>query len=207
MADIIWLIPSFFSIALIYSMVGLGGGSSYLALLALSGIAYTSYAPLALIAAVGLESVIKHFTKKIQIQLLFLIPIVIYLFIILIRISPYYLDYFNILTGGTYLVNKYNIFQQGWWGQGIREATLYLADHSESKSTVGLAVIPLEVVPQILHLKMEGYKKEKQYNFVIVSHYNIIREGFDDSQIKKNYNPIYFVKADGAVLVILYKHK
>ena len=44
----IWLILSFFVIALFYSMVGFGGGSSYLAVLALAGLSYQHIPPIAL---------------------------------------------------------------------------------------------------------------------------------------------------------------
>src|SRR3989338_2648575 len=44
-----WLLPVFFAIALIYSMMGFGGGSSYLAFLALAGLPYQNIPPIALI--------------------------------------------------------------------------------------------------------------------------------------------------------------
>ncbi len=44
----ILLLGAFFVIALIYSMVGFGGGSSYLAVLAMTGIAYQAMPPIAL---------------------------------------------------------------------------------------------------------------------------------------------------------------
>ena len=55
--------------------------------------------------------------------------------------------------------------------------------------------------------KIMPYKDSEQYDYVIVSHYMLIREGFDDTEIKKHYTPIYFVKADGAVLVTVYQYK
>ena len=44
-----WLLVAFFVIAFFYSMVGFGGGSSYLAVLAMTGLAYQTMAPIALI--------------------------------------------------------------------------------------------------------------------------------------------------------------
>ncbi len=44
-----WLIPIFFVIALFYSMVGFGGGSSYLAVLVLAGLPYQQIPPVALV--------------------------------------------------------------------------------------------------------------------------------------------------------------
>ena len=47
--DLYWLLPGFFGIALLYSSAGFGGGSSYLALLALSGFPPGTIRPIALI--------------------------------------------------------------------------------------------------------------------------------------------------------------
>ncbi len=46
--DLYWLLPSFFAVAMVYSMAGFAGGSSYLALLALSRLDHGSLPPLAL---------------------------------------------------------------------------------------------------------------------------------------------------------------
>jgi len=43
-----WVPLAFFMIAFFYSMVGFGGGSSYLAILVLSGLSYQSIPPVAL---------------------------------------------------------------------------------------------------------------------------------------------------------------
>ncbi len=59
----ILLIASFFLVALIYSSTGLGGGSSYLALLALSGLAFVDFRMIALLCniVVVAGSVFWHF--------------------------------------------------------------------------------------------------------------------------------------------------
>lgn len=52
----ILLITSFFLVALIYSSAGLGGGSSYLALLALSGLAFVDFRMIALVCNIAVVS-------------------------------------------------------------------------------------------------------------------------------------------------------
>jgi 4-amino-4-deoxy-L-arabinose transferase-like glycosyltransferase len=165
------------------------------------------YAPLALITALGLESVAERFTKNFFKKLLFVIPLILYLFILLARISPYYLDYFNELVGGPAMVYKYNLFQLGWWGQGIKEAVLYLEENAKSGSRVGLVVSPIENVPHSVRVKTEKYKDSGTYDYVIVGVYDTTRLGFEDTEIKKNYKPIYYVDADGAKLMTVYKRK
>lgn len=62
--DLFWLVPSFFVVALVYSTVGLGGGSSYLALLALSAVSYQTIAPIALTCNLLVASGGLYFFRK-----------------------------------------------------------------------------------------------------------------------------------------------
>ena len=165
------------------------------------------YAPFSLIAAIGFDYLVSKFTKSIKTKVLYLIPVVIYMLIILIKITPYYLDYFNILVGGAKGVYEKRLFQLGWWGQGIKEAVLYVAKNARTNARVGLAVEPLTSVPPIKHLKMYSFEKDKAYDYVLVSYFMIVREGFDDSSIKKNYNLVHSVSADGASLIDVYQRK
>lgn len=164
------------------------------------------YVPLSLITAIG----INYFLEKLKIQKIkyaFLILIIIYMFIVLKNISPYYLDYFNILVGGSEGVYESKSFQMGWWGQGIREAGLYVANNAKKGSKVGIALSPATVMPNLKEMSIEPYDENKTYDYVIVNYYNIIREGFDDGQIKNKYNAVYRVMADGATLATVYKVK
>ena len=51
-----WLIIGFFTIALLYSSVGFGGGSSYLALLALTSLSFTEFRTISLICNIVVVS-------------------------------------------------------------------------------------------------------------------------------------------------------
>ena len=165
------------------------------------------YAPFALISAIGFDYLVSKISKKILLKFVFFIPVIIYMFVVLIRITPYYLDYFNILVGGTKNVYEKRLFQLGWWGQGIREAGLYLENNAPSGSRIGLAVDPVESMPKSKKLMLSNYSDSKVYDYVVVGYYRITRLGLDDSIIKNNYNLIYSVKADGASLVWVYKFK
>ena len=165
------------------------------------------YPAIAIIAAVGFNSLMVKFRIKEKLRLLYFFPIIIYLFIILLLIKPYYLDYFNELIGGVNTVYKYKLFQIGWWGQGIREAGMYVIKNAPKGSSVGLALSPILSAPPMPNLNVQVYSNSKKYDYVIVNTYNLIREEFDDSSIKNNYEPVYFAKVDQAILVIVYKHK
>jgi hypothetical protein len=163
--------------------------------------------PLALIAAMGFELMVSKFFKKFNYKLLMLIPLFLYQFIILSRITPYYIDYFNILVGGAKNVYEKRLFQLGWWGEGIKEAFTYLDKNTPKNTTVGIATSPSHALPPLPKQKVVKYKTGEKYDYVVVNLYNVIREGFNDSEIKTNYKTVYSVIADGAHLVEVYKRK
>jgi 4-amino-4-deoxy-L-arabinose transferase-like glycosyltransferase len=163
--------------------------------------------PLALIAAMGFEMLVSKFVKKINYKILLLILLFIYQFIILLRITPYYIDYFNAVVGGTKNVYEKRLFHLGWWGQGIKEAFAYLDKNAPTGATVGIATSPNHILPPLPERDLILYKDNETYDFVVVNFYNILREGFDDSKIRKNYKVVYSVIADGAHLVEVYKRK
>lgn len=165
------------------------------------------YPAIALIAALGFDTFIQRFTRSQFNKLLYFTPVIAYLLISLWYVKPYYLDYFNELVGGTGTVYKHNLFQTGWWGQGEKEAGLYLRKIAPQGANVGLALSPEHTFPRFDSLKYSIWSANKKYDFVVVNHYHIIRDGFDDSTIRKNYNLTYQVKADGATLVYVYKKK
>lgn len=165
------------------------------------------YPAIAIISAIGFKFIAQKFTKKKLYQLLFFLSIVFYLFINLWHVRPYYLDYFNELVGGVNTVYRYKLFQIGWWGQGIKEAGLYVAKNAPKGSSVGLALSPIHPAPPMPGLNAQVYDRRRKYDYIIVNYYNIIREGFDDSSIRKAYRPVYFVKADEAVLATVYRLK
>ncbi|HYM65390.1 MAG TPA: phospholipid carrier-dependent glycosyltransferase [Candidatus Sulfotelmatobacter sp.] len=163
------------------------------------------YAPLALISAIGLDYLINRFTKRFIKKLIILGLVTLYFLIILLKITPYYLDYFNIVVGGTKNVYEKRMFELGWWGEGIGEAGSYLKNNAPKNSNIGLAISPIGVFPKLRGYKVIEYKENEKYDFVVVNYFHILREGFDDSYITSHYKLVYTVKADGAVLVYVYK--
>ena len=165
------------------------------------------YAPLALITAVGFEYLVCSLPKFKYIRLILTFTLITYLLIVIVHISPYYLDYFNIFVGGAKNVYEKRMFQLGSWGQGVREAAYYVKKNAVAGSTIGIAISPSHVMPPLPQMRVEKYNPKGQYNYVIVNLYNVLREGFDDSKIKKEYDLIFTVKADGAELVYVYQYK
>lgn len=165
------------------------------------------YAPLSLIAGIGFNYLSEKFTKKVLIKTLFFVPVFLYLLLILFKISPYYLNYFNGVVGGAKNVYEKRLFQLGWWGEGGREAAFYIKSIAPKGSTVGVAHEPFVSIPQLEGLKIMPYKEDKTYDYVIVGFFHVIRHGFDDSKIRKNYKLVYSVTADKAHLMEVYSRK
>lgn len=165
------------------------------------------YAPLAIITALGFNYLVNKLTKNLQIKIILTFFLFSYLFIIICRLTPYYFDYYNIIVGGNKTVYEKGLFQFGWWGEGIREAGYYIKENVPKESRIGLAISPVHVFPPLAGYKIYNYEKTKRYDYVVLNSFHVLREGFDDSEITKNYTIAYEVKADGAVLVFVYKHK
>ncbi len=163
------------------------------------------YPAIAIISAVGLNFVLERL-RYLQ-KIIILIFFGIYLLLSLVYVSPYYLDYYNELIGGVDNVYKYNLFQIGWWGQGQREAGIYLNKNAIDNSRIGLAISPEITFPKNPIFNYSRYNDESEYDYVVVNHYHIIRDGFNDEKIRKKYNLVYEVKVSNAVLVYVYKAK
>lgn len=165
------------------------------------------YPAIAIISAIGFEAIAKRFTKNPVLKLFSFLPIVIYLFVSLWHIKPYYLDYYNELVGGVNTVYKYNLFQTGWWGEGLREAGIYLKNSAPQNSRIALAISPEHTLLKSENLNYYNWSISGKYDYVVVNNYHIIRDGFNDALVKESYKPVYFVKADKAILVTVYKLK
>lgn len=171
------------------------------------------YVPLSLIAAYGLDSFIKHFARSYNKQVLLLALCFLYMLFTLIKIQPYYLNYYNGLVGGTKSVYEKRLFHIGWWGDGGKAVLEYFNREAPKGSTIAFQTNPhLTFMPEMTkyptkNLKFVKYEQDKNYDYVVVNYYSELREGFSTSELKPNYMLIHTVWADGAKLVKIYKHK
>ena len=101
-----------------------------------------------------------------------------------------------IFSRGVTNVYEKRLFQFGGWGQGIKEAAMYVEKTAPKGSTVGLALDPIHTIPPLKTLKVSKYEITKTYDYVIVNYYFIVRDGFDDSALYNKYKLVHSVKAD-----------
>jgi hypothetical protein len=125
----------------------------------------------------------------------------------LLSTYPYYLDYFNILVGGPKKVYEKKLFNLGWWGEGQREAVLYIASQARAKDVVGLLVKPLYVAPPVQGLYMAKFDESLDFDWVMLSSFYEMTEDFDKQKLEGKYELDYQVKVGGTPLVEVYKHK
>ena len=165
------------------------------------------YAPLSIIAGIGIGFIVEKLKVRKNLKLGVLLLTVMYVLVVDAQIQPYYLDYFNALVGGIQGVYKNQYFEIGWWGEGLGEAGNYLKRVANKGSTVGLAVSPALAFPQLNDLKVSTYSANLKFDYVVVNYFHVLRDSFNDSQIKKNYKLIHQVMAGGAPLVDIYSSK
>lgn len=164
------------------------------------------FAPLSLLVAYGLEEAAAVLPFK-QAKYFLLILTMIYMLFILWQQTPYYLDYFNELVGGTKNVYDKKWFQFGWGGPGEKAGGIYIIQHAHKGQRVGEALDPSKNLPTVSWLKYSQYNESKHYDWVVVNYYDVIRDGFNESQVREKYQLVYTVYDNGAPLVHVYRQK
>jgi hypothetical protein len=91
-----------------------------------------SVVALALASAAGWERIATRF----RVYPAVLAAIVLYLAITLVRIHPYYLDYFAEDVGGTRTVATHGWMETAWWGEGVDRAVAYVNEHAATGARV-----------------------------------------------------------------------
>ncbi|MBC7978902.1 MAG: hypothetical protein H7138_28285, partial [Myxococcales bacterium] len=90
---------------------------------------------LALIAAIGFDQLaiwarVRHASTAIA------TVVVAYLAITLVRVHPYYLDYFAEQVGGAGRIAARGWFETAWWGEGVDRAVAYVNTHARPYARV-----------------------------------------------------------------------
>lgn len=165
------------------------------------------YAPFALLAGLGFEHLSNRLNLTKQKQALLFVPIFLYMAIQIISVHPYYLNYYNELVGGASGVYKSKQFQLGWWKEGVKEATLYIDARAQKNSAVAFVPNQFPDGLKTKNLILQKYQWGREYNFVVLNYFSVLREGFDATEIYQNYKKIHSVTAGDAPIVDIFKHK
>jgi 4-amino-4-deoxy-L-arabinose transferase-like glycosyltransferase len=95
---------------------------------------------LALIAAAGFDQLAVWARVRIAFRAIAALVIG-YLGVTLVRVHPYYLDYFAEQVGGAGTVAAHGSFETAWWGEGVDRAVAYVNEHALPGAAVDRACI------------------------------------------------------------------
>ena len=122
--------------------------------------------------------------------------VVVYLAVVLVRVHPYYLDYFAEQVGGAGTVADHGWFETAWWGEGLDRAVDYVNAHAAANTKVDRECIEPAHLAWFRHdLWAPMTRDPRQADWIVDysprSHHCAIP---DDARL------VYTVDADGAVL-------
>jgi 4-amino-4-deoxy-L-arabinose transferase-like glycosyltransferase len=124
-----------------------------------------------------------------------------YLAVTLVRIHPYYLDYFGEQVGGTARVAAHGTFETAWWGEGVDRAVAYVNDRAAPDAVVDRACIEpahLAWFREDLWTPMTRVAADAAWivSYAPASH---------PCPVPPDARAVFSVTADGAVLAIVYQ--
>ena len=114
-------------------------------------------------------------------------------------VHPYYLDYYNELTGGPAKVSEGHVFEIGWWGEGLKEANDYVGERAPRGAKVMVYAHPAHVV----RLRPDLH----QVSFVHQADYIIFNDLFNNRPRSDKHRVTYVVRAAGAPLAWVYERE
>ena len=147
-------------------------------------------AALALASAAGWDRIARRFGKYPAIAG----ALVIYLVVTLVRIHPYYLDYFAEQVGGTHTVQAHRWFETAWWGEGVDRAVTYVNEHAAAGAKVDRdCILPAHLAWFREDLWTPMVHSPAQADW-------IVRYGDAPCPIPPGMRRVFTVEADGATL-------
>lgn len=125
-------------------------------------------------------------------------------FIGLLKIYPYYLDYYNAAVGGPARVYAERNYQISWWGEGLYRAGQWLNANAPSGSTVAIKALPNHTLGK---LKPDLSVVDDQVSApdYIVENANFA--WYSNYTAPSNYELVFQEKAGGAPLFGIWKKK
>ncbi|MBA3455695.1 MAG: glycosyltransferase family 39 protein [Deltaproteobacteria bacterium] len=157
---------------------------------------------LAMCAAAGVDFLATRFERRFARAFLVMsAALLLYLGVTLVRVHPYYLDYFGEHVGGAGTVASRRWFETAWWGEGVDRAVDYVNEHAAP-----LAKVHRECV-DVAHLAWfredlwtTMVRTPQEATWIVV--YAPARR---PCAVPPDARKVFEVSADGAVLAVVYR--
>ena len=114
-------------------------------------------------------------------------------------VHPYYLDYYNELTGGPAKVARGHVFEIGWWGEGLKEANDFISRRAPRGARVMIHAHPAHVVRLRPDLR--------QVSFLPQADYIIFNDLFNNRPKSAIHRVTQVVRAAGAPLAWVFERE
>jgi predicted membrane-bound dolichyl-phosphate-mannose-protein mannosyltransferase len=169
--------------------------------------------PLAIICGYCLVWLISRFKSKLF-KVILLGTALVGLLYPLVWTSPYFLDYYNLLSGGPATAYKNKAFVVGWWGEGGLDAVRYINANAPNNAVVRMLFSPRHTLINF----RKDIRQEQNFvlgnkdDFILLNTYN---EWYGDQKMLSDldqYRLVYEVKTSSwglldAPLVKVYKRQ
>jgi len=166
---------------------------------------HSSFPAFSILVAVGFDQLFLNIKRK----YILMAGILAYVVITNVSVSPYYLDYYNIFVSGYSGVYINRLAQIGWWGEGTKQAIIFLNNQTTMTTTLCVKLTPAHVLSNV-NPNFEIYIDIS--DIVSCTSKYLISNTLD--QWTKNYKvdstiyeKIYETRASGSPIVQVFKHK
>ena len=155
---------------------------------------------LAMMAAAGLDFIAQKLERGARHAFAVLaIALVGYLGVVVVRIHPYYLDYFGEQVGGAGTVAERGLFETAWWGEGVDRAVAYVNAHAAPNAPVDRdCILPAHLAWFRADLWTPMVHDPNKAAW-------IVRYSTAACPVPKDARAVFSVMADGAVLATVYE--
>ncbi|MDB4963123.1 MAG: 4-amino-4-deoxy-L-arabinose transferase and related glycosyltransferase of family-like protein [Myxococcales bacterium] len=159
---------------------------------------------LAMCAALGLDAIALRLERRApRFRRTFLAlsaAIGIYLAVTLVRVHPYYLDYFGEQVGGAGTVAQRKWFETAWWGEGVDRAVAYVNEHAALGAKLHRECIEVAHLTWFREDLWSSTVKRPQDAAWIVVYAPMLRS----CPVPPDARKVFEVTVDGAVLAAVY---
>jgi len=153
---------------------------------------------LAMIAAVGIEQLATWARTRHAFAALAAV-VVAYLGHTLVRIHPYYLDYFGEQVGGAGTVAARKWFETAWWGEGLDRALAYVDTHAAANALVDRRCILPSHLAWVREDLWTTPARPTDAGWIVT-----YASATQPCALPRDARPVFTVTADGAVLATVY---